>query len=153
MPCLTGSDDSHGDFREKPPSNRSEEPLKVEEKPTVFVVDDDPGALHSLAWLLRQADLRVRPFSSGREFLVAYQPGEPGCLVLDVRMPEMDGLSLQQTLWERKSRLPIIFISAFDDPPTRASAIRRGAIAFMQKPVDDKSLLDHIKCSLGVNGP
>ena len=89
-------------------------------RPTVFVVDDDPGALRSLCWLIQQADLPVRGFRSGREFLESYRPQEPGCLVLDVRMPEMDGLEVQKCLWQRGSGLPIIFITAHGDVPTCA---------------------------------
>ena len=114
------------------------------DEPTIFVVDDDPGALRSLCWLLRQEDLRVRSFSSGREFLYAYRSEQAGCLVLDVRMPEMDGLKVQQALWERGCGLPIIFITAHGDVPTCARAFRGGAFDFLEKPVDDDLLLEHI---------
>ena len=87
---------------------------------TVFIVDDDPGALESLRWMIEQAGFRVKAFRSSREFLDSYRPEETGCLVLDVRMPEMDGLTLQETLRERKIRLPIIFITAYGDVPTCA---------------------------------
>ena len=115
------------------------------ENSTVFVVDDDPGALESLRWMLEQADYRVKAFSSSREFLDSYRPEETGCLVLDVRMPEMDGLLLQQTLRDRKIRLPIIFMTAYGDVPTCARAFRGGAVDFLEKPVNDKVLLDHIE--------
>ncbi len=117
----------------------------MSDKSTVFVVDDDPGALESLRWMIEQADFRVQGFRSSREFLDAYRPGEAGCLVLDVRMPEIDGLALQQTLRERKIRLPIIFITAYGDVPTCARAFRGGATDFLEKPVNDKVLLDHIE--------
>ena len=90
----------------------------MSDEPTIFVVDDDHGALRSLCWLLRQADVPVRPFSSGREFLDAYRPEQAGCLVLDVRMPGMDGLDVQQALWERGAGLPIIFLTAHGDVAT-----------------------------------
>jgi len=112
---------------------------------TIFVIDDDPGALESLRWMLEQADFRVKAFSSGREFLDSYRPQETGCLVLDVRMPEMDGLALQKALEERKIRLPIIFMTAYGDVPTCARAFRGGAIDFLEKPVNDKVLLEHIE--------
>jgi FixJ family two-component response regulator len=115
------------------------------ENSTVFVVDDDPGALESLRWMLEQADFRVKAFHSGAAFLEAYRPEESGCLVLDVRMPEMGGLALQQALLERKIRLPIIFMTAYGDVPTCARAFRAGAIDFLEKPVDDQVLLDHIE--------
>ena len=115
------------------------------ENSTVFIVDDDPGALESLRWLIEQADLRVKAFRSARAFLDSYRPGETGCLVLDVRMPEMDGLALQQTLRERKIRLPIIFITAYGDVQTCAAAFRGGAIDFLEKPVSDEVLLKRIE--------
>ena len=86
----------------------------------------------------------MRSFSSGRAFLDAYRPEQPGCLVLDVRMPEMDGLKVQQALWERGFGLPIIFITAHGDVPTCARAFRRGAFDFLEKPVNDDLLLEHI---------
>ena len=117
----------------------------MNENATVFVVDDDPGALESLRWMLEQADLRVKAFRSSPEFLDSYRPEETGCLVLDVRMPEMDGLALQKALRERKIRLPIIFITAYGDVPTCARAFRGGAVDFLEKPVNDKVLLEHIE--------
>ncbi len=117
----------------------------MSEKSTVFVVDDDPGALESLQWMLQQADLHVEAFRSSREFLDSYRPERTGCLVLDVRMPEMDGLALQHTLRERRIRLPIIFITAYGDVSTCARAFRGGATDFLEKPVNDKVLLDHIE--------
>ena len=110
-----------------------------------IVVDDDPGALESLRWMLQQAGLRVKVFRSSRGFLDSYRPEETGCLLLDVQMPEMDGLTLQQTLRERRIRLPIIFMTAYGDVPTCAAAFRGGAVDFLEKPVNDKVLLDHIE--------
>ena len=118
------------------------------ETPTVFVVDDDLGALRSLCWLIRQADLPVRAFRSGREFLEAYQPNDRGCLVLDVRMPEVDGLEVQRRLVQQGAGLPIIFITAYGDVPTCAEAFKAGAFDFLEKPVDDAVLLDHIHKAL-----
>jgi len=117
----------------------------MSENPTVFVVDDDPGALESLRWMLQQADFRVKAFRSSRAFLDSYRPEETGCLVLDVRMPEIDGLALQQTLRERQIRLPIIFITAYGDVSTCARAFCGGAVDFLEKPVNEKVLLEHIK--------
>jgi FixJ family two-component response regulator len=117
-------------------------------KPTVFVVDDDLGALRSLCWLIQQADLPVRAFRSGPEFLQSYCPQETGCLVLDVRMPEMDGLEVQQRLRQNGSELPIIFITAHGNVPTCAQAFKSGAFHFLEKPVDDEVLLHHIQEAL-----
>jgi two-component system, LuxR family, response regulator FixJ len=120
-------------------------------QPTVFVVDDDPGALRSLCWLIQQADLPVRAFRSGREFVESYSPQQTGCLVLDVRMPEMDGLEVQQCLRENGSALPVIFITAFGDVPTCARAFKEGALEFLEKPVDHVILLNHIREALARN--
>ena len=89
--------------------------------PTVFIVDDDPGALESLRWMIQQADYPVKAFSSSCKFLDCCSSEASGCLVLDVRMPEMDGLALQQALRARNIRLPIIFITAYGDVPTCAA--------------------------------
>ena len=121
-------------------------------RPTVFVVDDDLGALQSLSWLIQQADLPVRAFGSAREFLESYRPDDVGCLVLDVRMPEMDGLELQRRLWEDNIRLPIIFITAHGDVPTCAQAFKAGAMEFLEKPVDHTMLLGHIRKALARSG-
>jgi FixJ family two-component response regulator len=115
----------------------------MNESPTVFIVDDDPAALESLRWLVEQADFPVKAFRSGREFLANYRE-QTGCLVLDVRMPDLDGLALQRAMRERKIRLPTIFITAYGDVPTCARAFRGGAVNFLEKPVDDKILLEHI---------
>ncbi len=117
-------------------------------KPTVFVVDDDPGALRSLCWLIQQADLPVQAYGSGREFLEAYMPEQIGCLILDVRMPEMSGLEVQRRLWMRGVRLPIIFITAHGDVPTCARAFRAGAFDFLEKPVDGAVLLEYVHKAL-----
>jgi FixJ family two-component response regulator len=118
------------------------------DKPTVYVVDDDPGALRSLSWLIQQADLPVRAFASGREFLDSYDPREAGCLLLDLQMPEMDGIEIQRRLLEQGAGLPIIFITAHGDVPTCARAFKAKALDFLEKPVDDGILLDHIHRAL-----
>ena len=120
--------------------------------PTVYVVDDDPGALRSLCWLIQQADLPVRAFRSGREFLESYDRSEPGCLVLDVRMPEMSGLEVQRILAEDGADLPIIFITAHGDVPTCAHALKAGAVEFLEKPLDGEVFLDHVRRALARGG-
>jgi two-component system, LuxR family, response regulator FixJ len=117
-------------------------------EPTVYVVDDDAGALRSLCWLVEQAGLPVRAFPSGKAFLAAYHRDEPGCLVLDVRMPELTGLEVQQRLQEEGVELPIIFLTAFGDVPTCARAMKAGAVDFLEKPVDGKALLEHVRAAL-----
>jgi FixJ family two-component response regulator len=118
------------------------------DQPTVFVVDDDPGALRSLCWLVQQADLPVRGFRSGREFLESCRGEDAGCLVLDVRMPGMSGLELQECLAEEGLDWPIIFITAHGDVPTCAQAFRAGAVDFLEKPLDGKLFLDRVRKAL-----
>jgi FixJ family two-component response regulator len=116
--------------------------------PTVYVVDDDPGALRSLCWLIQQADLPVRAFHSGREFLESYERAAPGCLVLDVRMPEMSGLDVQEILADDGIELPIIFITAYGDVPTCAQAFKAGALEFLEKPLDGQVFLERVRKAL-----
>jgi FixJ family two-component response regulator len=117
-------------------------------EPTVYVVDDDSGALNSFCWLIRQADLPVRGYGSAREFLDNFDPDEPGCVVLDVRMPEMSGLDVQEQLAKRGVLMPIIFITSHGDVPTCSHAFRAGAFEFLEKPVDDEVLVSHIQKAL-----
>lgn len=117
----------------------------MSDAPVVFVVDDDPGALRSLCWLIQQAELPVRPFASGEAFLVACRPDDAGCLVLDVRMPDLGGLDLQERLCQRGIQLPIIFITAYGDVPACAKAFRAGAFDFLEKPVDGQILLERVR--------
>ncbi len=120
------------------------------ENPTVYLVDDDPGARRSLGWLIRQADFSVCEFESGREFLQSLRMHPSACLVLDVRMPEMNGLELQQRLDELHISLPIIFITAYGDVPSCAKALTSGAVAFLEKPVDHVVLLAEIRKALAL---
>jgi FixJ family two-component response regulator len=112
---------------------------------TVFVVDDDLGALRSMRWLLESEGLRVETFSSSRDFLAGYHLDRPHCLVLDLRMPEMDGLELQERLASQGSDPPIIFVSGHGDLPQCARAMRQGAVDFLEKPVDDEVFLSRVQ--------
>ena len=112
--------------------------------PTVFVVDDDPAVLKSLSRLLRSAGLAVATFSSSRDFLDRHDPNTPGCLVLDVAMPGLNGLELQQALMARGHELAIIFLTGHGDIPMTVKAMKRGAVDFLTKPVDDDDLLKAI---------
>jgi FixJ family two-component response regulator len=114
-------------------------------EPTVFVVDDDTSVLRSLKRLLVAAGLNVAAFASPREFLERYDPNLAGCLVLDLAMPGLNGLELQQMLAARGSRLPIIFLTGHGDIPTSVQAMKRGAVDFLTKPVDDDELLATIR--------
>jgi FixJ family two-component response regulator len=113
--------------------------------PTVFVVDDDTAVLKSLSRLLRSAGLAVATFSSPRDFLDRHDPNTPGCLVLDVSMPGLNGLELQQALVARGHELAIIFLTGHGDIPTSVKAMKQGAVDFLTKPVDDEDLLKAIR--------
>jgi FixJ family two-component response regulator len=114
----------------------------------VFVVDDDPSARRGLARLLRTAGLDVREFASAREFLDALGPEPSGCLVLDARMPGLSGEGLHEELMARGVELPIIVVTADDDPSTKLKARKMGAAGFFRKPVDGTALLDSIDWAL-----
>jgi FixJ family two-component response regulator len=120
-------------------------------EPTVFVVDDDPAMRDSLCWLLQSVDLHVETYPSADAFLAAYDPGRPGCLVLDVRMPGMSGLNLQDELRTRHIRLPIIMLSGHAEVPTAVRALKAGAIDFMEKPFSDELLLDRIRQAIDLD--
>ena len=115
----------------------------------VFLVDDDAAALKSLRWLLESAQLRVENFSSAEEFLEDYDPETPGCLVIDYRMPDMNGLDLQAALLERGCRHPIIFVTGYGDVPTCSRAYHQGAFDFIEKPVDHQAMVDLVNRALG----
>jgi FixJ family two-component response regulator len=111
---------------------------------TVFVVDDDPAMRESLAFLVGSVGLHVESFADARDFLARYDAVRPGCLVLDVRMPGMSGLELQERLAERKIDLPIIMITGFGDVPMAVRALKLGAVDFNEKPFTDQEILDRI---------
>jgi FixJ family two-component response regulator len=116
---------------------------------TVYLVDDDPGALRSLTFLLQAHGLAVESFQSPRAFLAQYDPDRCGCLVADVRMPEMTGLDLQQLLRERGSQIPIIFLTAHGDLAACRRAFRDGAVDFLEKTqLDELALIELIRTSL-----
>lgn len=118
------------------------------DKQTVFIVDDDAAVRDSLRMLIASVGHSVEVFSSGQEFLEAYGDDRPGCLVLDIRMPGMSGLDLQERLSERGSILPIIFITGHGDIPMAVEAMRGGAVDFLQKPFRDQELIDRINEAL-----
>lgn len=113
--------------------------------PTVFVVDDDPSALKAVCFLLESDGLRVEGYPSAAAFLKAYSPDRPGCLLVDVRMPEMSGLELQASLARDGEILPIIMISGHGDVATCAQAFRAGALDFLEKPTSGEVLLRRIR--------
>jgi len=120
-------------------------------EPTVFVVDDDTGVREAIRLLLRSVGLRAEVFSLARTFLESYDPDVPGCLVLDLRMPGISGLELQDRLIKLGSELPIIFVTAHGDVPTAVIAVKAGAVDFIQKPFQDQKLLDMVHHALDLD--
>lgn len=112
--------------------------------PTVLVIDDDTSVLKALARLLRSFELNVITFSSPQEFLERLEPGIHGCLVLDVAMPGLNGLELQQELAARNIELPVIFLTGHGDIPMGIQAMKQGAVDFLTKPVHDHDLIKAI---------
>ncbi len=112
---------------------------------TVFVVDDDADVRDSLASLLSSANFRVETFDSARAFLSSDALSRQGCLVADVRMPDMDGLELQEELGRRKSKLPVIIITGHGDVPLAVRAMKAGAVDFLEKPFEEERLLTSIR--------
>jgi len=111
----------------------------------VIVVDDDLGVRNAVCILLKTVGLESIQFASAQDFLAAYQPSQPGCLVLDVRMPGMSGLELQQELNLRGAVIPVIFMTAHGDIPMAVEAMKHGAFDFLQKPFRDDDLLARIR--------
>jgi DNA-binding NtrC family response regulator len=111
----------------------------------VYVVDDDPSAREGVAGLIRSAGLMAETFASGEEFLAAPRPKLPGCLVLDVNLPGVNGLDLQQELAKSNVQVPIIFLTGHGDIPMTVRAVKAGAANFLTKPVDDEELLKAIR--------
>lgn len=117
-------------------------------RPIVFVVDDDESVRSSLRFLLKSMSLDSQAFASAGEFLAAYDPAQPGCLVLDVRMPGMSGLELLQQLNLRGAVIPVIFITGHGDIPMAVEAMQHGAHDFLEKPFRDQDLIDRIRQAL-----
>ena len=120
----------------------------MESEPTVFVVDDDPAICESLANLLESRGLRFRTYPSAEAFLAAYDPREPGCAVLDVRLRGMSGLELQARLARDGNSLPVIILTGHGDIPMAVRAAKAGAVDFLEKPVNDEVLLQRIHLAL-----
>jgi FixJ family two-component response regulator len=116
--------------------------------PTVFIVDDDEAVRSALRLLMKSVGHAATSFDSAQEFLARYSPQQPGCLVLDVRMPGMSGMELQQELNRRGAIIPVIFISGHGDIPMAVEAMQHGAFDFLQKPFKDQDLLDRVTRAL-----
>lgn len=114
-------------------------------EPTVFIIDDDQAVARSLRWLIESVQLKVETFSSAQAFIDGYDASKPGCMVLDVRMPGMSGLDLQERLAVQRIDVPIIFITGHGDVKMAVRAVKSGAFDFIEKPFNDQDLLDRIQ--------
>jgi FixJ family two-component response regulator len=122
------------------------------ESPVVYVVDDEEAVRDSLLLLLRSVGLTVRCYASPAEFLDDFDPQLTGCVVLDVRMPQMSGLALQEFLADEEHEIPIIFITGHGDVQMAVKAMRGGAVDFIEKPIHDQKLLDSIQSAIQQHG-
>jgi FixJ family two-component response regulator len=113
--------------------------------PKVLVVDDDAGVRNAMRVLLKSVGLDSASYGSAQEFLAAYDSAQPGCLLLDIRMPGMSGLELQQQLNLRGAVIPVIFMTGHGDIPMAVEAMQHGAFDFLQKPFRDQDLIDRIQ--------
>jgi FixJ family two-component response regulator len=118
----------------------------------VYVVDDDPSAREGVAGLLRSAGLMARTFASAQEFLATPRADAPSCLVLDVNLPALSGLDLQQELAKSGDQIPIIFLTGHGDIPMTVRAVKAGAVDFLTKPFDDEDLLNAIRQCIASDG-
>lgn len=117
---------------------------------TVFLVDDDEAVRDAMSLLLKSVDLRVQAFDSATAFLDTYDPDQQGVLVLDIRMPGMSGMELQDKLLELGFNIPIVFITGHGDIPMAVEAMRKGAVDFVPKPFRDQDLLDRVNHALRI---
>jgi two-component system response regulator FixJ len=124
----------------------------MSKNPLVMVVDDDSGVRNAMRALLKSVGLNSALYASAPEFLAAYDPQQPGCLLLDIRMPGMSGMELQQELNLRGAVIPVIFMSGHADIPMAVEAMQHGAFDFLQKPFRDQDLLDRIQRAIVRDG-
>jgi len=115
---------------------------------SVYIIDDDPSVRTGLTRIVKAAGINAESFKSAEDFLSSEQYKEHGCIILDVHMPEMTGPELQEKLIEAGSSMPIIFLSAYSDVPTTAKTMKKGAVDFLEKPVDQEDLMAAIQISL-----
>jgi FixJ family two-component response regulator len=113
-------------------------------RPTVYIVDDNPAVRDAVRWLVEQVGLSAKTFASAKDFLSSYGSDLYGCIVLDVRMPGMSGIELQEQLTRLSSSLPVIIVTGHGDVPITVRAMKAGAFDFLQKPFNDQALLDSI---------
>jgi FixJ family two-component response regulator len=115
---------------------------------TVYIVDDDPAILRALGRLVRSAGLSATTFESPMDFLDSSETETAGCVILDVRMPGLDGLELQNRILDRSAERPVIFLTAYGDIPMAVRAMKSGAVDFLSKPCDDETLMATIQLAL-----
>ena len=113
-----------------------------------YVIDDDKAVRESLRWLIESVGLPVETYASARDFTNSFSNDRPGCIVLDVRMPEISGLELQEHLKAHNIQTPIIIITGHGDVPMAVRALKNGAVDFIEKPFNDQALLDRIQHAL-----
>lgn len=123
--------------------------MKLE--PTIYIVDDDADMCRALYRLFRSHGMRAKTYACALGFLSAYHPSRPGCLLLDVQMPCMSGLELQQRLNLEKIDIPIIFLTGCGNVPAAVSAMKLGAVDFLEKPFDNEVLLDRVQKAIQMN--
>lgn len=114
----------------------------------IYIVDDDEAFRDSLRWLLESNGFEIELFTSAKEFLDSCNSGKPGCVVLDIRMPGMTGLELQEKLNKKGIRTPVIFVTGHGDIPMAVSAVKRGAMDFIEKPFNESEMLELIRNAL-----
>ena len=122
--------------------------VRKKTKPIIYIVDDDESVLKAMQRLIRSMDMDVKTFASGQEFLDSSFRDQNACLIADIKMPVMGGMELQQKVVAQGSKLPVIFITAFDSKNLRSQAKEAGAAGYFQKPVDGQALLDLIQWAL-----
>jgi two-component system, LuxR family, response regulator FixJ len=120
-------------------------------QPAVYIVDDDQAMRKSLRWLVETLGVPVKTFHCAVSFLDAYDPNQPGCLILDVIMPGMSGLDLLREMNERHIDIPVIVLTGYGDVPTAVRALKNGAVEFLEKPPNDETLLEHIRKALALD--
>jgi two-component system, LuxR family, response regulator FixJ len=134
-------------------NNKKEQGMSPQMQQLVYVVDDDQGMLDSTLWLLESVGLKALPFTSGQDFLDACDPSRNACVLLDVRMPGMGGLNVQEQMRARGIDLPVIFVSGHADVPIVVRAFRAGAVDFIEKPYNEQLLLDSVQQALNRQQP
>ena len=134
--------------RPMPDNHRKKDPGMNPQQQLVYVVDDDRGMLDSTVWLLESVGIQALAFTSGQAFLEACDPHRAACVLLDVRMPGMGGLNVQDAMRQRGLQLPVIFLSGHADVPIVVRAFRAGAVDFIEKPYNEQLLLDSVQQAL-----